>query len=478
LRKYFISLLLIIYSTVSFTQIKLPVGFVETGFSAGTGSIAPFWMVSDQYAVNSAQNNSLFLRTGISSELQKDKKFDYSYGLDLLGRYDNSSYFSLHQAYLQGKIFFFTVLAGKKEELFGNQDSTLSSGGLLWSGNAAPMPKIGVYVNEYTQVPFTKGLFEFKGGISHGWFGSQPYVENAYLHHKYIYIQFGGKLPFHTHFGFHHYAQWGGTTAKGSQPGDLKAFYDIFLAKKSETDFLPNGMPIANTLGNHIGSRNFGIDATIKNIVIKAYWQTIFEDNSGKGWRNIRDGLWGMVIENRKSKLISKFLYEFIHTTDQSGTYNGFWVLNGKRYITSSSPGPGAIYYENGGNDNYFNHDVYKFGWTYNEYTIGSPFITSPVLFKDGAYNHIMNNKVIAHHLGFEGRFSENIKYKTFLTYSLNYGTNNNPFEPLRNQISFYTSLQYFISKYKISIIAALAIDRGEMYGNNSGINLGIKKVF
>jgi hypothetical protein len=36
----------------------------------------------------------------------------------------------------------------------------------------------------------------------------------------------------------------------------------------------------------------------------------------------------------------------------------------------------------------------------------------------------------------------------------------------------------YFIPKLKISVIVAIAIDRGEMYGNNSGINLGLKKVF
>jgi len=455
-----------------------PTGFAETGFSVGTGSTAPFWFVSNNYAVNSAKDNSLFLRTGISTELQKEHSFDYSYGLDLLGRYDNSSYYSLHQAYLQGKIFFFTILAGKKEELFGNQDSTLSSGGLLWSGNAAPIPKIGVYVNDYTPVPFTKGLFEFKGGLSHGWFGNQPYVEDSYMHHKYVYIQFGGKLPFHAHFGFHDYAQWGGTTLQGKQPSDLEAFYDIFFAKKSETDILPNGEPIANTLGNHIGSRNFGIDATVKGTVYKAYWQTVFEDNSGYAWRNIRDGLWGLVIENPNFKYASKFLYEFLHTTDQSGTYNGYYIYNGKKYITYTSPGPGAVYHEYGGNDNYFNHGVYNFGWTYNDYTIGTPLITSPVLLKGNESDYIRNNKVIAHHIGFEGNLSENIKYKTFFTYSLNYGTNAYPFSSVKNQISYYANLMYFISKLKISIIAALAIDRGEMYGNNSGINLGIRKVF
>jgi hypothetical protein len=452
----------------------LPEGFAETGFSVGTGSTAPFWFVSNNYAVSSTKDNSLFLRAAILTELQKNKTFDFSYGVDLLGRYDNSSYYSLHQAYMQGKIFFFTILAGKKEELFGNQDSTLSSGGLLWSGNAAPMPKIGVYVNDYIPIPFTKGLFEFKGGMSHGWFGNQPYVKDTYMHHKYIYIQFGGNLPFHAHFGFHHFAQWGGD----NQPGNFKAFYDIFFAKKSETDILPNGQPVANTLGNHIGSRNFGIDATLKGTVFKAYWQTIFEDGSGQGWRNITDGLWGLVIENQKSKYLSKFLYEFIHTTDQSGTYNGYYIYNGKKYITHDSPGPGAVYHENGGNDNYFNHDKYKFGWTYNDFTIGTPLITSPVLLKGTASDYIRNNKVIAHHLGFEGKLSDNIKYKTFLTYSLNYGTNNHPFSPVKDQISYYANLMYSISKLKVSIIAAIAIDRGKMYGNNSGINLGLKKVF
>ena len=58
-------------------------------------------------------------------------------------------------------------------------------------------------------------------------------------------------------------------------------------------------------------------------------------------------------------------MYEYIDTTDQS------------------------FYVGGSGNDSYFNHRVYKSGWTYDGLTIGLPFITPPV-----------NNSVRAHQFG------------------------------------------------------------------------------
>jgi len=44
-----------------------------------------------------------------------------------------------------------------------------------------------------------------------------------------------------------------------------------------------------NALGNHIGSRNFGLEVESKKHKISLYWQNIFEDGSGKAYRNIKD---------------------------------------------------------------------------------------------------------------------------------------------------------------------------------------------
>jgi hypothetical protein len=217
-------------------------------------------------------------------------------------------------------------------------------------------------VPKYTAIPFTRGYLEFKGGISHGWFGDNQFVKDSWLHHKYIYLQFGGRLPVHLHYGFHHFAQWGGESTDpeiGKIPRSFNDFLKVFFANPGDNNSSINEQ--GNALGNHLGSRNFGIDADLARVKIGVYWQTIFEDSSGKAFQNIKDGLWGIYIHTKsKDRIINGFLYEFINTKDQSGQYMEYWLLDGIKYRNKI---PGGVYHYAGGNDDYFNNNgIYRFG--------------------------------------------------------------------------------------------------------------------
>jgi len=463
-----------IQQTITNCQIvKTPSYHVEVGSSASVGDETPFWLISNRYGLISPNKYNSWLKAGFKTSLNKTKPIDFDYGLDLVNRYDNRNKLYFNEGYARLKLWFINIQAGSKEEKFGNQDSSLSSGGLLWSGNARPLPKIAIYVPNYTPIPFTKGYLEFKGGVSHGWFGDQPYTKNYYLHHKFIYLQFGGSLPVHFHYGFHHFAQWGGISdTYGILPHSFKDFINIFLAKGGGSS-----SPLAeqiNVLGNHIGSRNFGFDIDLKNYKTGIYWQSIFEDGSGKAYRNISDGLWGYYLHSTdKNKLINGFVYEFIKTTNQSGTYNDYWELNGIRYLY---PIAGGIHKEAGGNDNYFNHSIYQSGWTYDNMTIGTPFITSPALLYGDQSDYIRNNKMIAHHIAFEGG-NNHFFYKVFYTYSLNYGTNFYPFENVKTQHSIMVQANLLNTlPWDLSLKVTLGIDKGKMYGDNGGILISLLK--
>jgi hypothetical protein len=355
----------------------------------------------------------------------------------------------------------FTVLLGKKEEVIGEQDSLLSSGGLLWAGNAPPFPIAAIYIENYVPVPFTQGYLEFKGGMSHGWFGSNQFIKDYYMHHKYYYFQAGGKLPVHAHAGFHHFAQWGGTSRNpkvGKLPSDLKAFWKIFWANHGDSsENVPYG-EILNRLGNHLGGWDFGIDFKTENFKSGLYWQTMFEDVFGLKWENKKDGLWGFYYKNNDNdKVVNEFVFEFIHTTNQSV----------KRDST------GKIIR---GNDNYFNHSIYKPGWVYDEYVIGTPLISSPILNNNSL---IYNNLVIAYHMGLTGRLFNNSDYKLKLTYSLNHGTNKIPFNKGKSTISSSLSISSPLKLYTPLLIKfEVAGDYGEMYGNNLGFLIVFDKRF
>ncbi len=429
-------------------------------------------------------NSNQWLIVGYRTHLDPSRKIDYDYGLDLLNHYSNNNSIYPQQAFIRLKCYFLNFQAGILKEKFGNQDSSLSSGGLYWSGNARPMPKISIMVPHYTVVPYSDGYVEFKGGISHGWFENNAFNRNVWLHHKFVYVQLGGSLPVHIHFGLHQFSQWGGIVNSTGEvmPHSLYTFIKVFLLK---------GM---NQLWEKSrGSRNFGADYDFGDIKVDAYWQTLIEDGTGIAYRNISDGLWGISIHSKnKNRLINKFVYEYIKTTNQSGPYDSYWIVGGIKYYNPppnltnpNDPFHTPEYHEAGGNDNYFNGPApwYGNGWTYYQMSIGTPLVTSPLI--QGG-NYIINNKIQANHVGMEGLY-KNFNYKLLYTYSINYGINTttsgingiptNTFNPRKTQNSLLlkTSFSNFLP-WKIIACISVGIDRGKMYGDNTGMIISLIK--
>lgn len=453
-----------------YSQSHIPSVSVESGVVVSTGKHAPFWFYSNQYGKISTKNNNIYLIPSIYRNFKEGSKIDYSYNLSPLLRYDGLGRSYMHQWYGELKFHFIHFTAGAKEEFYGNQDSTLSSGCIIWSKNARPMPKLKLEVPNYTPVPFTWKYLEFKGGMAHGWFDDNEYNKNVWLHHKYFYLRLGGKLPVHVSYGLHHFAQWGGKNYEyGKLPHDFKAFKNVFLGRSgSPVDLNTPWAEWFNALGNHLGSRNFGAEIDFSKTKFSLYWQNIFEDGSGKAYRNIKDGLFGISIRSKeKDKLISGFVYEFFNSTDQSGRINKIYEIDsiGEKLI------------ELGGNDNYFNNGIYVKGWSYSDMTIGNPLITSPAIEHGDKYDYIRNNKIIANHFGIEGNFLA-LKYRFFYTYSLNNGTNFFSRSPRIEQHSLIINTEIPIKLfYDFSFSCATGADFGKLYGNNFGVMLSIKKM-
>jgi hypothetical protein len=174
------------------------------------------------------------------------------------------------------------------------------------------------------------------------------------------------------------------------------------------------------------------------------------------------DGLWGISLHLKKIKWLSHLVYEYLQTTDQSMS----WAQD----KNANEP------------DNYFNHSYYLNGWTYKDYTIGNPLITSPALIKqlgiptDITFDYLRNNKLIAHHFGCKG-FIHNINYKFYLTYSRNMGTYHAPFLTFRESLSSYIEFtKQFERFFHIEASLVIANDFGSMYKNNGSVLLTIRK--
>ena len=186
--KIYFSVCLILFPLTVVAQIQSPGYQAEFGSILQAGTQKPFWMISNQGGKFHPENSSLFGGIYIGSEVERQSDFfadsagklldrskrsdrlKLDYGLEVFNRYNGKYDLRLQQYYADASWWYFNLHAGARRETFGNQYDPLSSGSLLYSGNARPIPKVAVS-SDYIPVPFSKGYIEFKGYLSYGWYG-------------------------------------------------------------------------------------------------------------------------------------------------------------------------------------------------------------------------------------------------------------------------------------------------------------------
>lgn len=426
---------------------------------AASGNYAPFWFQSNHFGSISAQPYSGNLSLYVGKELTRPNRwYDYSFGVEAIGQVDTRQISAfLQRFYAHVRLYVIDVTVGIKPQIYGNQDEELSSGGLLFSQNSRSMPRVTIGIDNYTPFPFTFGYLEVKGGITHGWFTDNVYVDHAFLHHKFVGARIGGKLPVNISYEFHHAAQWGGNSPVYGELGQgCSDFWNVFFARSGGS--MSNDR--INAYGNHIGSQNLGIDVKWRNWKISAYWQNIFEDGPiDMMWKSMNwsDGLWGLSVHQSQFPYVNGLVYEFINTTDQSGPFHDK---------------DGLVF---GGNDSYFTNSIYRNGWNYFYRTIGTPFITSPVYNTDGSIA-TLNNRVTAHHIGIKGDVF-GYRYRTLVSFVKNYGRYGD------NEAAFTTNTalllevsKHFEKAWGLDFSLSFGADIGNQFGNSFGAMFSITK--
>ena len=274
------------------------------------------------------------------------------------------------------------------QETLGEVFEPLSSGSMALSSNARPMPRIELRFADWFTLPWnwTEGLIAIKGGIQHGWFEPNNYVDNVWLHAKWAYLRLGTEQQ-HIFGGLVHLTQWGG---KGSWNGEN---FDIpFTIQNWWQTFVAGGVASGqaeiekyNASGNHLGIWDLGTRITISQFVIDGYYQHYFEDKASLDiWSNKLDGLFGVHVKTPDYlPFIRHILLEKVITTDQSGPIEEI-TLDGSKV---------NIY----GGDSYYYNYLYKTGWSYLGRILGTPLISGT---GTGENFRVNNNRIDALHLG------------------------------------------------------------------------------
>ena len=291
-----------------------------------------------------------------------------------------------------------------------NLGSLSATGGhMAWSGNARPMPGYTIELQPIV-VPFTGRVFWLEGAYGDYKTIDDRYVQDALLHRMQFNFVFkiGQRLTFR--LGLDHYAFWGGTSSDptvGRQPISLADYFRV-ITGRSATSANPE-QDQAYVQGNHLGSELWRWDWKGDGWHFVFQHDIPYEDGSGMGFQNFPDGVNTLWFSwDDKDRWVSDILYEYHHTMSQSGPVHDAIV--------------GYDYKIIGGRDNYFNHAVYKSGWTHFGRTIGNP-----LLYPDTAAPGIRSNRIKAHHFALAGKLFRCAPYKLMLTYSRNYGTYDAP---------------------------------------------------
>ena len=445
--------------------------------SAATGKYTPFWIVSNKYGTIPLDAGNAFLRTTVNHRQSLGNELHWSAGLDLLAvtpRYRNVYVQQLYTAF-QYKSLCLTI--GSFENYSSLWDKELSSGDLVHSANARPVPEINLSIPRFTALPFTKRRLQYKGDFALGrsfdtqylqsyFDDSRYYVKNVLWHHKSLQIRFlDPQKPFTVVAGIKHHAQWGGTStnpALGKQPQTFKDLIRILLGKSGDENASPSDQ--INVLGNHYGSYDLQFGYLNEAFDIHFYYQHFFDDVSGRELMNFPDGLWGLQFDIPNFTWINKIVVEFLDTRYQSGPIHYLW-FDHDRY-----PGYG------GGRDNYYNNGEYTTGVSYFNRGIGSPLLTSPEYNEDNATG-FKDNRIRAFHLGFQGYLSKQLLYRILATSTESRGVMSRPYVKKKNNIACVAKISYCHPRLKNWLFSGeVATDYGSLYGNNAGICLSVKK--
>ncbi len=473
--------LILLFPSILFAQngkSKMQYRF-ELGTYLSIDGKLPFWQANNQWGAVPEMSNTLIVKQRIQKDYDSTNKFfKFGYGGEIMSVLGRQAKFILPEYYVNSRLGKFEICAGRKREIIGLVDSTLSSGSISWSSNAIPIPKVQIGLPNYTKI-FFKWL-SIKGFYGHGWFGNQPNVKDYYLHQKTFFARLGKPNSIiKLYGGIVHNVQWGGVPKfelpeddkrlyKGKFPADLYTYANVvvpFNKLWNNKDSTYNEFELKNRFGNHVGSIDIGGEIDLKTSKWLIYKQSIYETGALASLTNADDGLYGISVASKKNGVFRRMVLEYLFTKNQGSYRSGIARLLGL---------PDRQF---GNNSFYFNHAQYYDGWSYNSRTIGTPFLTPQENIRDenkldNNWVFVNNNRIWAAYSAIQAQFGK-IGVTNRVSYSKNFrGFNIYPTRDDRqfvSQISYAMNATIPLTKMKSDLNISIAIDQGDLIKDNYG---------
>ncbi len=354
----------------------------------------------------------------------------------------------------------------REPEAYSGLSST--NGNLVRSVNFRPYPAIALSTNGYLPLGFTNNRVQIRAEYREGWLNDNRMVQHARLHHKSLYAKYnthtnaGTGLTFTA--GIDHFVLWGGRSEQqGCLPQGLSDYLRYITGSQGDEGFVEGDQ--INVAGNQLGAYRLGASKSGPHFLLQLYLSHPFEDRSGMELDNWRDNLYGVYLQKvEREGLLQGILYEYTHTKQQSGAIH-------------NTTGPKKERMR--GRDNYFNHSVYRSGFSYQGYGMGTPLI-GPLLYDEsGRSIGFSNNRITAHHLGAEGALGKELSWRAMATYSRNFMRYATPLpEKYRQQLSALAAVCWQPAPGKWRLTGRIAADRGALLPRAWGASLTVQRTF
>ena len=464
----------------------------------------PLWLNANKYGLSSLENVNGYVRASAAHEIspfdsEDEKPFDYGFGVDIAGAYGFTSTLVVQQAYGEVRWQRGKLTIGSKEFPMELRDNQLSTGVQTLGINARPVPQARLALDEYWPIPGTKGWLNLKGHIAYGvmtdnkWqkeftLEKSKFVENGLYHSKAGYLKIGKEdYAFSFTLGGEMVTFFGGTShvlSNGQMKtienkADLKAFWNAFLPTSSSGEVTET--TYQNVAGNMLGSWVARIDYVNDYWSAGFYFDHFYEDQSGMffldydgygsgaEWQQKKDRRFFMyklkdmqLGFDWKSKLPSwfdSFVIEYIYTKYQSGPI----------YHDHTPEIPDHVC----GEDNYYNNYM-QTPYQHWGQVMGNPLLLSPIYNTDNMLE-VKNNRIAAYHIGFGGHPTDELSYRALATFQDALGTYEKPYDGYKKSFNFMAEASYKLPKHWL-VTAAVGLDRGNVHGNNSGVQLTVRK--
>ncbi len=491
--KFIKSTLAALAGTAAFqANADLPVNYrAEAMFNAGNGDLAPYFIASNNNGVLT-QSVSGLLRGTAWKPMDTAGRFSYGFGVDFLtGATNKTSYACvdsegswlshregpaaiwLQQLYGEVKYRSLYLTAGMKQRHSDIVTFGLSSGDLIESGNARPIPQVRAGFIDFQNIPFTNGWLQLQGEIAYGKFFQNKYLENHYnynsgqinlntlYHYKHLYFRTNPDKPFSATFGGRFVCLFGGKTEYYSggklkkemkNRTNLKAFWQAFLPQDNGYEGYYEGQ--------HLGSWDIALRYRLGNgDQIRAYVENLWEDGSGMGKLNGWDGLWGLEFKSSRKWWITGAVVEYIDFTNQGGPMH---------WDPADNPGTTLTGVQATGSDTYYNNGFYN-AYANFGMSIGTPFSKAPIYNTNGEVMYL-DTRVRGFHVGVTGNLGDNVDYRLLGSYRKSWGNYGAPRLYPARDVSVMAEVTWHIPSVKgLDFKAQVAADRGKLYGNKLG---------